>query len=139
MRKILSPLRLESDDWEFGLVSPDQIAARLDAGANALAVDLGTDYDVARLEPYLDQIDMIRISLPAFTDGRAFSQAGLLRLMGYSGRLRAAGVILPDQFSALLRVGFDEIEIPPGKGAPAWTGTPRPESSYQQRLRQFDS
>ncbi|MDQ7079184.1 MAG: DUF934 domain-containing protein [Paracoccaceae bacterium] len=138
MRRILSTLGLETDDWEFGFVAPDQIGARLDAGANALAVDLGTDYDITRLTPCLDQIDMIRISLPAFTDGRAFSQAGLLRLMGYSGRLRAAGVILPDQFRALLRVGFDEIEIPPGIRAPARTDAHSPKPTYQERLRQFE-
>ena len=139
MKRIFTTGGLETDDWEFGLVTPDLIAARLNAGANALAVDLGTDYDVAQLKPYLDQIDMIRISLPAFTDGRAFSQAGLLRMMGYSGRLRAAGVILPDQFTALLRVGFDEIEIPPGIQSPSWTCGPIHENMYQERLRQFDS
>ena len=32
--------------------------------------------------------------------------------MGYTGRLRAAGPLIADQFRAARRVGFDEVELP---------------------------
>jgi uncharacterized protein (DUF934 family) len=48
---------------------------------------------------------------PKFTDGRAYSQARLLReRYGYRGELRATGAVLQDQLPFLLRCGFDSFE-----------------------------
>lgn len=54
---------------------------------------------------------MIRIDFPVFSDGRGFSLARQLRLLGYTGRLRAKGHVLADQYAMARRTGFDEIEI----------------------------
>jgi uncharacterized protein (DUF934 family) len=64
-----------------------------------------------QLVPYFDTVDMIRISFPSFNDGRGFSLARHLRLLGYKGRLRAIGHVLADQYTMARRVGFDEVEI----------------------------
>ena len=69
-------------------------------------------------------------------DGRGFSIARRLRAMGYAGRLRAAGPLIPDQLRAARRVGFDEVELPDAvaarQGEAAWRL--RPQGSYQARL-----
>ena len=60
---------------------------------------------------FLDQISLIRVAFPSFADGRGFSIAKRLRLMGYKGRIRAAGHVLADQYALARRAGFDEVEI----------------------------
>ena len=55
--------------------------------------------------------DTIAIAFPAFTDGRGFSVAAALRNAGYTGRLRASGELIPEQFPFALDCGFDEVEI----------------------------
>ena len=69
-------------------------------------------------------------------DGRGFSIARRLRAMGYTGRLRAAGPLIADQFRAAQRVGFDEIELPESLAGrqPEEQWRPRPSLSYQDRL-----
>lgn len=79
-------------------------------GAN-LCVDLPNDADPSGLRDHLDRIALIRIPFPSFADGRAFSLAKRLRLMGFRGRLRASGHVLVDQYRLARRSGFDEVEI----------------------------
>jgi uncharacterized protein (DUF934 family) len=67
---------------------------------------------VAELAPYLDRLALVVLAFPTFKDGRAYSQARLLReRYGYRGELRAAGQILRDQFLFLVRAGFDALEV----------------------------
>ena len=54
---------------------------------------------------------MIRIDFPSFADGRGFTLARLIRLLGFTGRLRAKGHVIADQYAMARRSGFDEIEI----------------------------
>ncbi len=63
------------------------------------------------LQPYFKTAAMIRINFPNFADGRGFSIARHLRLLGYQGRLRAAGHIIADQYAMARRCGFDEVEV----------------------------
>jgi len=59
--------------------------------------------------PYLG---LVALAFPAFSDGRSFSKAALLRSRyGFTGSVRATGQILVDQLPHMLRVGFDEFEI----------------------------
>ncbi|MEL7114402.1 MAG: DUF934 domain-containing protein [Pseudomonadota bacterium] len=64
-------------------------------------------------EPSHDMLEapLIRVDFPSFADGRGFTIAQRLRLMGYKGRLRASGHVLADQYAMARRVGFDEVEI----------------------------
>jgi len=56
----------------------------------------------------LDGVVRIDLHFPSFTDGRAHSQAFLLRRrLGYQGEIRATGDVLVDQLPLLSRNGFD--------------------------------
>lgn len=78
----------------------------------AKAVDLLSTDDPTALAGRLEQLTLIRIAFPAFNDGRGFTLARRLRTMGYTGRLRAAGPVIADQYAMFRRIGFDEVEIP---------------------------
>jgi uncharacterized protein (DUF934 family) len=55
---------------------------------------------------------LVALEFPKFRDGRAYSQARLLREhYGFRGELRATGDVLRDQFMFLLRAGFDAFEV----------------------------
>ncbi len=77
----------------------------------ANVLDLTSDTDPVSLRDQIGGIDMIRIDFPSFADGRGFTIARQLRLMGYRGRLRASGHLISDQYAMARRAGFDEIEI----------------------------
>ena len=66
--------------------------------------------DVTKLGERLDGIELIILQFPKFTDGRAYTQARLLReRLGYTGELRAAGQVYIDQIPFMLRCGFDSF------------------------------
>ena len=96
-----------AEDWTAGFTTPDQRPAN-DAG---LGIDLASDADPELLRGILDTIPMIRVDFPSFADGRGFTIARVLRLMGYTGRLRAKGHVIADQYAMARRSGFDEVEI----------------------------
>ena len=81
---------------------------------NAAAVRLEPGDDARDLLPYLDRLKLVEVNFPAFTDGRGYSSARILREAGYAGELRAVGDIGVDQLSHLRRCGFDAIspELP---------------------------
>jgi len=66
---------------------------------------------IAGIAPYLGQLSLIALNFPSFRDGRAYSQARLLReRLGWTGSLRAIGNVLRDQFLLMQRSGFDQVE-----------------------------
>ena len=68
--------------------------------------------DIDDLVPFLDRLAAVALVFPSFRDGRAYSQARLLRERhGYDGELRATGQVLRDQFVFMLRAGFDAFEV----------------------------
>ena len=70
------------------------------------------DRNVAELAPHLDRLALVALVFPNFRDGRAYSQARLLReRYGFRGELRATGEVLRDQFLFLARAGFDAFEV----------------------------
>jgi uncharacterized protein (DUF934 family) len=70
------------------------------------------DRRVAELAPYLDWLAAVALIFPSFKDGRAYSQARILReRLGFRGELRAAGQVLRDQLLFLQRAGFDAFEV----------------------------
>jgi uncharacterized protein (DUF934 family) len=76
---------------------------------------------IEELEPYLDRLTSIALVFPSFRDGRAYSQARLLReRYGFEGELRATGQVLRDQFLFMLRAGFDAFEVTKAKDAEAF-------------------
>lgn len=77
-----------------------------------IGVEVPSGAAVEPLLPYLAQLPMIALAFPAYTDGRSYSKAQLLRTRhGYKGELRATGDVLLDQVDHMLRVGFSTLEI----------------------------
>jgi uncharacterized protein (DUF934 family) len=75
------------------------------------AVSLANTDPVEDLAPHVGRLRLIVLDFPKFSDGRAYSQARLLRgRMGYRGELRATGGVLQDQVAFMLRCGFDSFE-----------------------------
>ncbi len=89
--------------------------------------------DVGELVPFLDLLAVVALVFPSFRDGRAYSQARLLRERhGYRGELRATGQVLRDQFVFMLRAGFDAFEVKKQSDAEAFaTATKRYSVFYQ--------
>jgi uncharacterized protein (DUF934 family) len=83
------------------------------AGRNAaLGVRLPNDREVAEIADDLPRLDAVVLEFPAFKDGRAYSQARLLRQRhGYRGEIRASGEVLQDQAIFLVRCGFDAFQV----------------------------
>lgn len=96
MSVIVTDSGFAADDWPQGAL--EEI---LDLASDA-------DPDEVPLDP---APAMIRVNFPAFSDGRGFTIARRLRLRGYTGRLRAQGHVIADQYAMARRSGFDEVEI----------------------------
>jgi uncharacterized protein (DUF934 family) len=90
-------------DLREGAVSDVDLGRVLDVDAAA---------DLVAHRPDLSGHDGVRLHMESFKDGRAFTQARLLRQRyGFEGRVIVSGPVLPDQAQALLRVGADLVEM----------------------------
>ncbi|WP_282077605.1 DUF934 domain-containing protein [Epibacterium ulvae] len=98
MTVIVTDTGFAQDDWTGGF-------------DNADVLELASDADLSTLELNLAALKLVRINFPSFADGRGFTLARQLRLNGYTGRLRAQGHVLADQYAMARRSGFDEVEI----------------------------
>src|SRR5882757_1922336 len=75
------------------------------------AVSLANTDPVEDLAPHIGRLRLVVLNFPKFSDGRAYSQARLLRgRLGYTGELRATGGVLQDQLPFMLRCGFDSFD-----------------------------
>ena len=91
------------------------------------------DRKVAELAPYVDRLALIALVFPVFKDGRAFSQARILReQFGFAGELRATGQVLRDQFVFMSRAGFDAFEVKKDADADAFAETMKRYSVFYQ-------
>ena len=81
-------------------------------------VSLANDADPRLLD--LAGVTRIDLHFPKFTDGRAYSQAFLLRRrLGYTGEIRATGDVLIDQLVQMQRSGFTLAVLKEGVDASA--------------------
>ena len=76
--------------------APDGLALANDADAHVVA---------------FDNVQRIDLHFPKFTDGRAFSQAFVLRRRGFEGDSRAHGDVLIDQLVQMQRSGFSSVVL----------------------------
>ena len=85
------------------------------------------------LVPHLGRLAAVALVFPTFRDGRAYSQARLLRERhGYDGELRATGQVLRDQFVFMSRAGFDAFEVKKEADADAFAETMKRYSVFYQ-------
>ena len=97
------------DDFTGGFVALEGISAG--AGCDDCGIDVSPSDDLNAHRELLLAAPAIRISFGSFADGRGFTTAKSLRLMGYTGRLRAGAGLIADQYAMARRAGVDEVEI----------------------------
>lgn len=120
MPRLIKQGKIVEDRWlaadpDAGGVSDKQILTldqwiQLDDKAGH-AVQLEPGQAPAPLFDHLEQIPLVAINFPVFTDGRGFSYGRALRERGYRGELRARGHIIRDQLGYLARCGFDAFQL----------------------------
>ncbi len=80
-----------------------------------IGVRLKPDESPEALGDDVQRLSVVVVEFPAFSDGRGFSWARILRTrMGFSGEVRASGKFIYDQIAYLHRVGCDAFEVPEG-------------------------
>lgn len=82
------------------------------APGQEIGVEIANTTKLSELEAHFEGLALIAVGFPGFGDGRGFSIARSLRVAGFTGRLRAVGPLIADQFAYALACGFDEVEIP---------------------------
>ena len=125
MSTVVTDKGFTMDDWNAGYEGADTL-------------DLASDADPVGLD--FNGVVMIRVDFPSFADGRGFTIARQLRLRGYTGRLRAKGPVIADQYAMARRAGFDEVEIDASlaqrQPEPDWLARSNWQADdYQARLR----
>ena len=86
------------------------------------SLEIANDADVAELvaSGALQGIAQVVLHFPKFTDGRAYTQAVLLRRRyKFAGDIRATGDVLIDQLVHMQRSGFSSAVLAPGVDASA--------------------
>jgi len=129
----------------------ERVALRARNGA--IGVRLPNSAAVEEIAGDLDRLALVALEFPKFNDGRAFSQARLLReRYSYRGELRATGQVLRDQLLFMARCGFDAFEIAKGDPVESWqqalaaftvfyqpTGDGRPPAATLRRHHRADA
>ncbi|WP_265515990.1 DUF934 domain-containing protein [Nitratireductor luteus] len=111
---------VEELESEGNFIVPLEVFTALDDTARSalkprLGVELQPGENVEILAPHLDGLPLVALAFPAYSDGRSYSKAQLLRARyGYEGELRATGDVLFDQVAHMLRVGFSTLEVKNG-------------------------
>ena len=94
---------------------------RLLSEGRAVGVRLESDEEVEALTYDLPRLAVVALAFPKFGDGRAYSNAKILReRYGYTGELRAVGDVLREQAGFMVRCGFDAFEPADGSTPEDW-------------------
>jgi uncharacterized protein (DUF934 family) len=104
MTILVTDIGFTADTWDLGYTAFGE------AANDVVALDVPSDINPADIT-ITPSLQMIRIDFPSSADGRGFTIARVLRLAGYTGRLRARGHVIADQYAMARRTGFDEVEI----------------------------
>lgn len=106
MSIIVTDTGFRTANWPTDIV-PFEATTKEDA-----SVEITTEFDAGELATLAGaKPEFIQINIPSAADGRGFTLARRLRLLGFEGRLRASGHVLSDQYAMARRSGFDEVEI----------------------------
>ena len=90
------------------LIAASEHKAQAAAAVNVLVLTNDADPQ----EPSLEGVARIDLHFPKFSDGRAYSQAFLLRRRrGFTGEIRATGDVLVDQLVQMQRTGFSSAVL----------------------------
>jgi uncharacterized protein (DUF934 family) len=107
---------------------------RLLSEGRAVGVRLKSDEEAETLAYDLPRIAVVALEFPKFRDGRAYTNARILReRYGFKGELRAVGDVLREQAHFMLRCGFDAFEPADGSSAQQWQAVTQRFSHVYQR------
>ncbi|CAN7378398.1 DUF934 domain-containing protein [Rhizobacter sp. LjRoot28] len=77
-----------------------------------VGVSIGNDDEIESLAADLSRLSLVALHFPKWVDGRAYSQARLLRSRyRFQGEVRATGEVLVDMMPLLKRTGFDAVVL----------------------------
>ncbi len=126
MRSVIKNRKIVEDEWQ-ALADDAELTAGpiivslarwqrerdvLHQRTDPVGVRLPNTANVADVAAELTAWALVALEFPKFSDGRAYSQARLLReRYGYRGELRAVGDVLRDQLFFMARSGFDAFEL----------------------------
>lgn len=104
----------------------------------AVGVALPNDAELAPIVADLPRLALIVLDFPKWTDGRAYSQARVLRVRHrFAGELRAGGQVIADMAAQLFRTGFDAVALREGESTEvAQRMLSRFSAFYQADIRQ---
>jgi len=126
--KVVRDRKVVEDAWQ--LVTDDEAAgdhsivslARWNAERDALLAEGKSAGVVIRSGESPDDVEdlerapLVAVDFPAFTDGRGYSTARLLRSrLGYKGEIRAIGDVMRDEMFLMHRCGIDSFAVKAGK------------------------
>ncbi|MGR6806061.1 DUF934 domain-containing protein [Sphaerotilus natans] len=78
----------------------------------AVGVILPNSVDVETLAADLPRLSLVALQFPKWVDGRAYTQARLLRVRyRFQGQIRATGEALVDMLPLMQRTGFDAVAL----------------------------
>lgn len=126
--RLWTPKGFREDEWTHAesadalsgngrFILPLQVFLDLDpavrrSAKERIGVLLQPGDQLEKIADLLDQISLVALAFPAFSDGRSFSKGELLRSRyHFEGAVRATGQVLVDQLPHMLRLGFDEFEV----------------------------
>ena len=129
MRRILRQREWIIDHWRY----PGEPASQTDALIVPLAelraqpeqrmrrdgklgVRLAPADDPEQLRADLPHLSLVAVEFPNFSDGRAFTQATVLRRLGFAGEVRAVGAgVKRDLLPLMARCGCDAFDLAEGE------------------------
>ncbi len=81
-------------------------------GGMPVGVQLPNDSELDQIADDLPRLALVALNFPKWTDGRAYSQARVLRSRHrFAGEIRATGEVLVDMLPLLQRCGFDAVVL----------------------------
>ncbi|HEY8617310.1 DUF934 domain-containing protein [Phenylobacterium sp.] len=122
------PYTTVTDDWAIPkgdvIISLTRFQAegdRLLSEGRKVGVKLEAAEEVEALAYDLPRIAVVALNFPKFGDGRAYTNARLLReRYGFKGEIRAVGDVLREQAGHMVRCGFDAFEPADGSTPEVW-------------------
>lgn len=81
------------------------------ASDQPLGVQINGDQNFELVLENIQRLSLVVLEFPAFTDGRGFSFARILRRNGFEGEIRATGDVGQDRLGYMTRCGINAFEI----------------------------
>lgn len=114
------PVSINADPYLLLDISQWRAARAQWPASVPVGLKLANDSDVEDVADDLGRFELVALHFPKWVDGRAYSQARLLRSRyRFKGEVRATGEVLVDMLPLLARTGFDAVVLRPDQSIDA--------------------